>query len=432
MPSALALGLLLPLLAAAQTPQGAKRLIEIVRTTGIGNAPRIDYSPRPLEDVSPADRPPAAAVSGYVRVFGSAAQNSRTPGSPKSGQWHVRWEAPVASSSSAVLLAGNRVLAQRSGGWTLFDREGKPIKEGISGGAAITLDPKAGLFYSLGNGNFLQAIGLEDGELRFSIPLGYNEFFAWPVFHPWEKGIIAAGVERPMISPKTRPPTRSLFQVIAIGSPLKLSPYKLLLSIDMKQDLLFKEPKMIPVASGDILWAVLPDLIIRTSPAQNVDGAWSGSFQAVSASADEAGWLHLLVVTSEGANTNRELWIVPPDGRRAMRATVPAYYAESKVPPAIGYDRKVYLRSGRSVAAFSPHGNLLWETQAGGSIAGLSVTPDGRVVAAVGKDLLAFDEKGNTTHLATLPAPATTNPVITADGDILVGTETAVLCLAPR
>lgn len=408
-------------------------MVEIVRSTGQANPPKVDYTPHPVEPVGtqPVRETAQDASPNYVRAFGSAAQNSRTPGSAKPGQWHVRWQSPTTGALSAVLFAADRVVAQRAGGWTLFDRNGAKIADGPSAGAPITIDPSSGMFYSLGNGNNLQAFSLEKGELRFTIPLGYNEAFAWLLFQRTGNRIVAAAIERPMISPAPRPPERSLFQVVEIGAPLKLSPYKVLLSIDKQQDLVFKRANMLPVASGDMLWAVMPDLLIRTSAAQNIDGAFTGSFTPVSASADGAGWLHLVVATG-APNSGRELWIVTPDGHWAAREAVPAAYGESKIPPAIGYDRRVYLRAAQSIAAFSPRGPLLWEYHADTMIAGLSTTPDGRVVVATGKNLLALDSNGKAEHLSTLPSAASTAPVVTVDGEILVGIDSGVVCLNSR
>jgi len=329
------------------------------------------------------------------------------------------------------MVGSDRVLVQRSGGWSLLRRNGEKIKDGISGGVVITLDASAGAFYALGAGNALQALALENGELRFSIPLGFTEAFAWPLVWRDGKRIIAAGVETPMFSHNPQPPTESLFHVTEVASPLKLSPYKVLLSMTMHQNLEFKESNMMPVASGSILWAILPDLLIRTSSSQNIDGAWSGSFRAISASADESGWLHMVVATGE-APTDRELWVVTPDGRRTVRAKVPLSHGESKYPPAIGYDHRIYLVGPQTVTAFSPEGALLWESQPLGSIAGVSVTPDHRVVVAAGNEIIVLDSNGKATQLAKLPSAARTCPVVTVEGEILVGTETNVICLLPR
>jgi hypothetical protein len=65
-------------------------------------------------------------------------------------------------------------------------------------------------------------------------------------------------------------------------------------------------------------------------------------------------------------------------------------------------------------------------------IAGLSTTPDGRVVVAAGKSLVALDSKGKAEHLAILPAAASTSPVVTADGEILVGADAGVVCLSSK
>ena len=414
-----------------QTERGGKPVIEIIKTMGPVELPKVSWSARPLEDAAGGVRQMAPS-SHYIRAFGSPAQNSRTPGSPGGGAWHVRWEAQLPSLASAVLVAGDRVVAQRSNGWTLLDRNGHQIAEGISGGAAITLDPSSGAFFALGMGNAFQTLALDRGDLRFKFPLGYNEFFVWPILHRSGTRLIAAAVELPMIGPKPQPPTKSLFHITEVASPLKLSPYKILLSISANQDLVFKEPNMIPVASRDILWAAMPGLLIRTSPAENIDGAWSGSFKPIAASADEAGWLHLVVETGPEGHRVHELWIVTTEGRRTVRGSVPPAYASSTVPPVIGYDHRVYLRNTRSVAAFSPEGKLIWETSLAGEIAGTSVTPDGRIVAAAGTAIWVLDTNGKSTQLASLSVLPITAPVVTAEGEILVGTGAGVVCLVSR
>jgi hypothetical protein len=253
------------------------------------------------------------------------------------------------------------------------------------------------------------------------------------MFHRSGKRIVAVGMGQKIMSPKgQQPPPTSLFQEIEIGAPLKLSPYKILLSVESQRDMIFSEATMIPVASGDILWAVFPNLLIRTSPAETVDGAWSGIFKAQSASADEAGFLYLVVAPGDPSSGDRELWVIAPDGRRTMRATVPPAYAESRVPPAVGYDHRVYLRSSRSIAAFSPQGALLWEAPIPSGIAGMSITPNGLIVVAAGPDIFSIDPNGKVNHLAALPAAATTTPVVTSEGEILVGTEAGVTCLSVR
>jgi len=288
----------------------------------------------------------------------------------------------------------------------------------------MTLDPAMGRFYSLGTGNSLQANALTNGELQFTVPLGYNEAFAWPLLHRSGKRLIAAGTEQKMFSPRGVPPTQSLIQIIEDGSPAQLSPYKVLLSVDAQEDLLFNNPTMLPVAAGDMIWAVLPNLIVRTSASQEIAGAWSDTFEPVYASADEAGWLHLVAAVGE----RRELWIVRPEGRRTVRTDLKVENRAVSGPPAIGYDHRVYLWTSQLVAAFSPEGRHLWDCVLAGPIAGLSVTPDDHLVVAAGERVYVIDQTGKALPLLEIGEPVTAAPVVTAEGDIIVGTGTRVLC----
>ena len=74
----------------------------------------------------------------------------------------------------------------------------------------------------------------------------------------------------------------------------------------------------------------------------------------------------------------------------------------------------------------------MWEFQASDAIAGLGVTPDGHVVVATGNVIQVLDPDGKATQFVNLPSPATTSPVVTVNGEILVGTQAGVVCLVAR
>ena len=399
-------------------------MIEIVKSTGEANPPKVPYSPSSLTHEAAGTRARAAVSSqDYVRIFGGTAQHSRTPGSLPIGNWHLHWEATIESPAVAVLYSGDRVFAHRGGGWTLFDRQGKQIASGVAGNAAMLLDSNAGVFYSLGPGNMLRASGLNDGGLRFTIPLGYTEAYAWRLLGRSGKRLIAAATEQKMFAPQIHPPEQSLIQVIEVGSPLQLSPYKVLLSLDVQQDLIFKNPNLQPVVVGDSIWAVLPGLLVRISAAQEILGSWQDTFEPVSASADEAGWLHMVA----DAGGKRELWIVTPEGNRSVRVGFKPEFSPAG-PPAIGYDHRVFLWTSHVVAAFSPEGAHLWDSAIPGGIRGLTVGRDGKVLVTAGGRVYALDPAGKSIPLLETTEAFTTAPVLTAEGDLLAGTATKVVC----
>ena len=143
-----------------------------------------------------------------------------------------------------------------------------------------------------------------------------------------------------------------------------------------------------------------------------------------SGSADDAGWLHLVV----DAGGKRELWIVTPEGSRNVRVELKPDHSSPVGPPAIGYDHRVFLWTSQLVAAFSPEGTHLWDRAIPGGIRGLTVAPDGNVLVAAGGRVYAVDPAGKSALLLEATEALTTAPVLTAEGDLLAGTATKVIC----
>jgi hypothetical protein len=210
-------------------------------------------------------------------------------------------------------------------------------------------------------------------------------------------------------------------------SPPEISPYKVLTSINVQQDLIFKNPHMLPVASGDWIWAVLPNLLIRTSASQEIRGAWSDTFDPVLASVDEAGWLHLIATVRE----RRELWVITPEGKRTVRVELPDELHEPTGPPAIGYDHSIYVWSAQTVGAYSPNGKHLWNASMEGPIRGLAVTAAGDVLVTAGEKVHLIKKDGKSSELVELSEPANTPPVLTAEGDLIVAGATKLMYFSP-
>ena len=400
-------------------------MIEIYDSNGQPSPPKIPYTPAALKDVRrTAPLKPAAAESNtFTRALGSNAQNSRSAGPAGSVNWKLQWQAPLTAPAAAVLFTDNRILLQQAGGWTLLSRDGKQIREGLSDNAPVTIDPHAGLFYSVGVGTMLQAVSLENAELRFKILLGHTEAFAWQLLHRSATRMIAAAAERRLMAPAMYDPTTSLIQIIEVVSPPKVNPYKLLMSIESQREVVFKNPKLLTVASGGILWAVLPGLIARVGTDRKIERAWSASFTPVAASADEAGNIHLIVE----ADNHRELWVVTPEGDRVVRHALGEKHRTAEFPPGIGYDHRIVLWSGSRVSTFSPAAEHLWDVELPDGVRGLSITPDGYVVAGVASAVHFIDSTGKDTAI-NVSDRVTAAPVITSDGNLLVATESKLLC----
>jgi hypothetical protein len=136
--------------------------------------------------------------------------------------------------------------------------------------------------------------------------------------------------------------------------------------------------------------------------------------------------MHLVVA----ARDRLELWVLTPDGSRTVTRPINPELGVPIAPPAIGYDHAIHLITADAIVAFSADGDPLWERRPHGRIAGAGVSTDGRVLVAAGRELQAYDAKGEREVLfRSVEGPLVTPPAMSAAGEIFVATAEALYCL---
>src|SRR5262249_17793305 len=97
-------------------------------------------------------------------------------------------------------------------------------------------------------------------------------------------------------------------------------------------------------------------------------------------------------------------------------------------PPVIERSGRVYLLLPGEIVAIES-GKIAWRDRVEGAPLA-TVGSDGRLVAAVGASVIAFDAEGKRTVLATMPGEQLrTPPVLDALGRLYVASERKIYCL---
>jgi len=107
--------------------------------------------------------------------------------------------------------------------------------------------------------------------------------------------------------------------------------------------------------------------------------------------------------------------------------------ADTRVPPIITADHRVFVVTDSRITAFSPMGDQLWEFAPPMGRPKASVTAEGWLLIAVDDIVGIMDAEGRSATLFQLPGEGfVTAPVLTTSGEIFVATETALVCIGPE
>jgi hypothetical protein len=406
--------------------QRSRGVLTIQRQISLTPPADVAYTPSQIMDATFSARPRASAqgAPGVLRFLSSAAQNSRLPAALKPGTWSLLWsyDSNPQVAPAAILEFRNHVLVQQ-GDWLLLNADGRKLASGQIGRSALTGDGSTDLFYLVNQANHLEARSLSNGELQFRWPMAFGEAFSFPFMSRTGSRIMMAGVEHRTYGHPPIEPTMGFVYVVEM-SGVETDATKLLHSVSRSDTLYFKEPRMLSAIGGERVMVATPGYLAAISSDLQLDGVFQGGdFEPTLLSVDESAWMHLIV----RQGSQRSLWLVSPEGRRVVNTRLSHLLGDIAGPPAIGYDRRIYLWTKSAVVAFAADGKLLWERTMSGEVAGIGVTADDRVIVGAGSDVSVLDAAGEPRILyrfegETISAP----PILALNGDVLVATKSRV------
>jgi len=380
---------------------------------------------RPVDLRVPLPKAPVPQGAGCARVFCNDGLNSRLPSAVATEGWKVRWSAPVVPdfTPTAVVQDGPRVLIYGGGAFRLYDLQGKPLKDGRNGASGIVLDAANGLFYFVNLNGFLAAHRLTDGAEEYGVNVAPGD--AWPFLARRGNRFIDAAVDLPQPY-RNEPPNRSVLQHADLDAKNELDPVKVVSNLTALATLQMKTGTLSVAMRGDELAFAVPGSIFLSSSDLQPRAALHGDFVPRSLSVDELGRMHLVVAVGD----RLELWVVAPEGSRTVTWPINPEYGVPIAPPAIGYDHGIHLITADAIVALSADGDLLWERRPSGRIAGAGVSTDGKVLVTAGRELPAYDAKGEREVLfRSLEGSFVAPPATSAAGEIFAATASVLYCL---
>ena len=403
-------------------------MIEVTRQVALLPPKPVSVPGVPIRSVDvhvPLPKAPAPQGGGCGRVFCNDGLSSRLPAAVPVEGWKVRWRAPVVPdfAPTTVVQDGDRVVVYGGGAWRLYDLQGKPLKDGRNGSSGIVLDVANGLFYFVNLNGFLAAHRLADGGEEYNLNLAPGD--AWPFIARRGNRFIDAAVDLPQPY-RPEPPNRSALQHVDLDAKIELDAAKVVSNLTALATLQMKTGTLAVAMRGDDLVFAIPGSVFLSPSDLQPRAALHGDFVPRSLSVDELGRMHLVVAVGD----RLELWVLTQDGSRTVTRPINPEYGVPIAPVAIGYDHTIHLITADAIVAFSADGDPIWERRPHGRIAGAGVATDGHLLVTAGRELQAYDAKGEREVLfRSVEGALVTPPAMSASGEIFFATADAVYCL---
>ena len=390
---------------------------------GIAIAPATRY-------ISPPPAPPGTDGAAR-RFFINDSLNGRVIHAAGAAEpaWRERWRADLQPGLTPVCLmsAGERILLQALGEWSLWNTEGKLIGTGAVTASSMVLDPSGGLFFGADHAGLIVARRLEDGQPAFSMGLTFGRNFSRTFIARRGQRLFVISLEMAQ-DPHSPEPENSMIETVDLGDPGAQKSFGQPGAPVVSADLMRATRLLVPAMHGDSVIVATQNRIYRMDLELRFQSALTGSFTPRFLSVDETGVIYLLADFKEGTafaeisdRGGRLNWFVLPSG------------AIPSMPPVIGYDHTAYILAGSQIYSIGVAGKLNWTRAAGGTIAGAVATTDGRLVIAAGSLVSAYDAKGARQVLHTFKDHSiSAGPIFTQSGDILVASGTSLFCLTRR
>ncbi|MDB4930054.1 MAG: hypothetical protein JWM10_2538 [Myxococcaceae bacterium] len=399
----------------------------------------VEVEPRPLRAASLPERfapaPPPAAPTGPTQPFADARQNSRLAvalNDPFSVAWGQRFAVPLRPDTHphSVLQHGDAVLVQAPV-WQLFGLDGRARRAGTTGSSPLVITADDGSFCWVNGDGCLVSAPLATGRTLWSYGLRLNDGATYPFVGVRGRKVVVVGGEfdsNPEENPKQA--TRLGLEVVDLGDPIEASDSGILrsattpgtLTTEFSGDVVgaMDEGRVVVAWRNHVLVAGL-DLAVK----QYVRGA----FEPRAVSLGEAGRTYLIVRTAEGPR----LWMLNAEGDQVFAATLPDDADDTRVPPLVAPDHRVFVVTDSRIVAFGPTGEFAWEFVPPRGRPRAVVTAEGWLLVSVDDALGVLDAFGRAASFFRLPGEVfATAPVLTPGGEILAATEKLLVCIAPQ
>ncbi len=380
------------------------------------------------EDFSPA---PPTIATGPTQPFGGARQDGRLGaalGDPRAVTWVQRFATPLLPDTRAhsVLQHGDAILVQASR-WQLFDRDGALRSDGRGGPGPLVISAADETFRWVNHQGSLVAAALSTGDELWAHGLHHGGGALYPFLAVDGDRSVVVSADRFVDPEAEHPPTPTLaVEVITVGSPVEVSAGGNLRSA--------ASPGALTTASdGDVIGAFGEDVVVvawrdhllTLGVDLSVRRVLGGTFEPRALSLGEGGRVYFIARTADGP----QLWMLNAAGEQVFAVALPDEAADTQVPPIVSPDHRVFVVTGQRIVAFAPDGEWLWEFVPGGT-PHAAVTADGWLLVAVNQSLGVLDGDGRGVSIyAETRGTFRTPPVLTADGEILIATESSLVCL---
>lgn len=398
-----------------------------------------EVAPRRIRAASLPERfapaPPRAAPTGPTQPFADARQNSRLDAAlkdPFAVTWALRFATPLRPDTDAhsVLQHRDAILVQAAV-WQLFGLDGKARRAGRAGPSPVVIRPDDQSFAWVNADGLLVSAPLATGRTRWSYGLRLADNATYPFIGVRGRRVVVVGGEydtNPEAKPKQS--TRLGVEVIDLGDPVEASDEGILRSATSPGTLVtpFRgdvygamDAERIVVAWSDHVLVAGFDLAVKQ--------LLGGTFEPRAVSLGDAGRAYLIVRTGDGPR----LWMLNAEGEQVFDARLPDDASDTRVPPIVTPDHRVFVVTDTRIVAFDPTGDRLWEFVAPRGRPRALVTAEGWLLVACDDTIGVFDDEGRSASIFQLPGEVfSTAPVLTASGEIFVATERALVCIGPE
>lgn len=392
----------------------------ISRQFGLANPTPVPVTPVALADAAFSALPRAPLpAAGFPRPFGDTGLTSRCPVGLPSGAWKEAWSAALDENSppAFVTVAGDRIVTQGGGFWHLFDANGRRVAAERTGAGPVFLDTVRDRLFYLDRNDYLNAVRQRDGKFEYRVPIPFGDLFAKPLLASAGDELVVVAVEQEGLPHRPAPPDQSAIQVIGTGKPLAFFRDGTLSSISRDEKLLIGSAGLLATLHNGRLIAAWPDRLLFTGLDLKVRSMHQGRFRPGLMAGDEAGRAYIVLADERG---ERALWVISESGQRLLSVALPVDLGTLFFPPIIGFDHQMFVLTRSRLLALGPAGERLWLGAAQTEFAGASVLADGQLIAADGKEVVAFARNGSRRVLAQLPGPILTPPIVGTDQLLLV------------